>query len=246
MKEIAEEIWVACGFLTTMPVPIVVHRPDGFGKAARWFPLVGLALGCLLVVAQFLLRQLFSNQVSSVLVVILWAALTGGLHLDGLADCCDGLLASVSAERRLEILRDPRLGAFGVAGLALFLLLKVAAVAALVNPLPALILAPVWARWLLLVVARQRPARPDGLGATFAAGLTRTTLAAALVAPLLTLLIFGANLRGLLAVGVVLLVCFGVIRLAYARIGGVTGDVYGLAIELSEAAFLLVYAARLG
>src|SRR5690606_5310276 len=118
------------------------------------------------------LRAFFPDMLRGVLVVALWAVLTGGLHLDGLADCCDALPAAVSRERRLEILRDPRIGAFGATGPFLFLLLKSSTIAALVSPVPALILAPAWARWLLLLAARQPAARPGGMGAAFAMSLT--------------------------------------------------------------------------
>src|SRR5262245_61596780 len=97
------------------------------GRAALWFPLIGFGLGLVLAGGLLLFRLFFSPALAAALTVAAWAALTGGLHLDGLADCCDGLLATATPERRLEIMRDPRLGAFGVTGLTLFLILKVLA-----------------------------------------------------------------------------------------------------------------------
>jgi adenosylcobinamide-GDP ribazoletransferase len=179
---------------------------------------------------------------TSALVTTLWAALTGGLHLDGLADCCDGLLAATSRERRLEIMRDPRTGAFAVVGVVLFLLLKVMALAALPAAQPALLLAPTWARWLLLWGARQPLARPSGLGADFAAGLTGRNQALALLLPLLLFLPF-FTLQTVLAVLAAVAATGWLIHLARQRLGGVTGDVYGLVVEVSELVILLAYTA---
>lgn len=232
-------LWAAVTFLTTLPAPTAV-LPDGLGRAAGWFPPVGLGIGLLLWCTQRLGEWLFDPWLTGVLVVTAWALLTGGLHLDGLADCFDGLLAPVSRERRLEILRDPRLGSFGAAGLALFLLLKTGA-AARADPV-ALIIAPAWARWALLVAARQPQARPGGLGASFAAGLTPGILAAGAIVPLL--LWSRAPLAGSLALLVTGAALWGMLWLARARLGGVTGDVYGLVVEISELMVLLVFALR--
>lgn len=227
-------------FLTTLPVRLQAVRPGDLGRAAGWFPAVGLILGALLVVANWGLHWLFPPLLAAALGLAGWVALTGGLHLDGLADCGDGLLAAVAPERRLEIMRDPRKGTFGVVSLIIFLLLKWLALAALAQPY-ALLLAPVLARYALLWVARQRAARPGGLGAEFAHGLTRWTLLGAAIVPLALLVGGGARAGGAaLAAGVVTV---GVIGLARARLGGVTGDVLGLTVELVELAVLLVYAA---
>lgn len=235
--------WSAVTFLTTLPAPRFAWPERGLGASAVWFPWVGLLLGALLWGVQAAAATVFAPLVTGLLVVIAWAALTGGLHLDGLADCGDGLLASVSRERRLEILRDPRLGAFGAVTLLLALMLKVA-LAGSVSGL-ALLLAPVWARWLLLVAARQPQARPDGLAASFAAGLSPRALALAVLAPLLLVVVGGAPWTALRAMSAAAVVAILAVRLAQARLGGVTGDVLGMVVELSEIAVLLTFAALL-
>ncbi len=195
-----------------------------------------------------LLDQLFPPFLNAVLIVAAWAALTGGLHLDGLADCADGLLPQVDRVRRLEILRDPRAGAFGVIALVLALLLKTATVAAAVAPVAALLLAPLWARWTLLLGARQPSARADGLGARFATGLTPRILAQALASVLLATVLI-VLWRGQLALAAMAIlaahgVAIAVIALARRRLGGATGDVLGLIVEGSEVAVLLVFAVQ--
>ena len=195
-----------------------------------------------------LFGQLFPPFLSAVLIVAAWAALTGGLHLDGLADCADGLLLPVDRIRRLETLRDPSVGAFGVITLVLALLLKTAAVAAAVDPVAALLLAPLWARWTLLLGARQPSARVEGLGARFAAGLTPSILAQALASALLATVLIVLWRGHFLLAGLAILAAHGaavaVIALARRRLGGVTGDVLGLIVEGSEVAVLLVFAIR--
>ncbi len=246
-----KRFFLALSFLTTLPVRLrEVPRPGDLGFAAVWFPWVGLVLGLLLGIANFLLGQILPALLASALVVAVWAALTGGLHLDGLADCCDGLLASVPRERRLEILRDPRLGSFGGVGLGLFLILKVSALASISQPgiaIPAqslaLLLAPVLARWLILPAGRQPMARPGGLGAEFSIGLKTRDLFLGGLLPLALAIL--AGWQGLLAVGLALLVVFGAVRLARSRLGGLTGDVLGLIVELSELAVLLAFAVRI-
>jgi adenosylcobinamide-GDP ribazoletransferase len=212
----------------------------GLGLAGRWFPLVGLVIGLLLWVVQSIAALFFPPVLVGALVVLAWVALTGGLHLDGLADCCDGLLATTSRERRLEILRDPRVGSFGALGLMLTLLLKTLA-AGMATPL-ALLLAPVWGRWLLLFAARQPQARAEGMGATFAAGVTPEVIVMAAALPVL-LLFFGDG-RGLAGAALAVAAMMLLVRLAKARLGGVTGDLYGLVVEVSEVMMLLAFAAR--
>lgn len=239
-RQLWDEFWSAITFLTTLPAPSFETPAGGLGLAGRLFPLVGLVIGLLLWLVQFLGQHLFPPLLTTALVVLTWVVVTGGLHLDGLADCCDGLLATTSRERRLEILRDPRVGSFGALGLILMLLLKTAAVVSI--PPIALLFAPVWARWLLLLAARQPQARKEGMGAAFAEGVTQEAIAIATLLPLILLFFSGA--QGLVGAGLATLAMIGMVRMARNRLGGVTGDVYGLVVEIGEVIILLAFAAR--
>jgi len=232
-----QRLWSAIGFLTTVPTP--AHRFVFDRQTLFWFPFVGFGLGAILAALALLLGALFPPMVTAALLVGAWAALTGALHLDGLADCGDGLLAPVARERRLEIMRDSRIGAFGVVTLTLALMLKFAALATLPILWPALLLAPAWARWLILL-AMQRPlARPDGMAARMRMPLDVRQLAlCALPALILTGMLCFWHWQVLPASTVAILAAFGVLRLAERRIGGVTGDVYGAVVEVSEAVFM--------
>lgn len=232
----------ALSFLTSIPIRTPAPQHGDLGRAGIWFPIVGLLLGALLAGAHYALNQIFSPLLSAALSVALWALLTGGLHLDGLADCGDGLLAAVSPERRLEIMRDPRLGTFGGAALILQLLLKTFAIAALPVPsIVAFLLAPSIARWLILIVAAQPSARPGGMGDAFKHGLTRSVYLGAAIIPIVLIVLSGG--RAIIAALLVHIVAWGIIRLTRSRLGGVTGDVFGLTVEVSELMVLLVFAA---
>ncbi len=235
---------LALSFLTTLPIKgTEKYRPEDLGNAVGWFPAVGALIGGLLMIAAWLIQRWFPALVSAAIITALWILLTGGLHLDGLADCCDGLLVSASSKRRLEILRDPRVGAFGAIGIGLFLILKTSALAALPD-LRALLLAPVIGRWILAIGALQPSARKDGLGAAFKVGLTRSGLA---FAAAITALIAGlCGWRGLLAFLMAHLIGWGVFSLARRRIGGMTGDVLGASCELCELIVLLSFVLKVG
>ena len=251
MGGVRSELVLAVRFLTIVPVPgRETAGPGALGRAAWWFPLVGLGLGAVLALADRGLTRVFPPLVAAVLVVAGWKVLTGGIHLDGLADCLDGLAGRDTAHR-LAIMRDSRIGAFGALGLLLSLLLAVAALAELpaAARVPVLILAPAAGRVMPSVAgALFRAATPHaGAGADFVAALPR----AAGVTHFLAGLALGAVLLGgtgaLLALAGALLGLAGTAFLA-RRIGGVTGDVLGAGVELSELGVLLAAsaAARLG
>ena len=230
----------ALSLLTILPVPshwLDLRRPAARAMAA--YPLVGLCLGVALTLASNLLQSVLPPLVAAALIVLTWAVLTGGLHLDGWADCCDALPATVTRERRLEILKDPRLGSFGGIGLVLLLMCKFAAIASLPQASAALILAPTLGRWAIVNVAAAFPlARSDGMAAHFRAGLSRRELT---WVTLTTALVCGAvGWGGLLAFVVSAFTAALMGRWATSRLGGVTGDVYGATCELVEAVVLVL------
>src|SRR5438874_512120 len=114
-----DSIVAAFTFLTVLPVS-KLSRPDSdtaLGKMFSFFPLVGLIIG--LIVSLVASIGFLPGDVTAFITLTVWIGLTGGLHLDGLADSCDGLLATVSPERRLEIMKDPRAGSWAVIGVVL-------------------------------------------------------------------------------------------------------------------------------
>lgn len=229
---------LALGFLTALPVrPRGQLEPGDLGRAAIWFPWVGLGIGALLWAISSLLAGHLPPLLVAGLVVGVWAAASGGLHLDGLADCMDGMLASATPARRLEILADVHVGAFAVVGLVTYLLLKTVAVTSMATAAP-LILAPVLGRWWLLPLAALRPARPGGLGDQLHRQLGWRWLPALLVVLAISLPFGWRGLWAFAASGMAVLLWAG---LARARLGGQTGDVLGAGCEWAELACLLAF-----
>src|SRR5688572_31081053 len=143
---------IAFGLMTTLPFKLPNDWSAGdSGRASVWYPFIGLVIGALTWLVWNSALLIFPPLSAGVVTLVVWVTLTGGLHLDGLADCCDGLLASTSVERRLEIMKDPHVGAFGVIGLVLVLMLRAAALGSL-TPASGfgILLAASLARWCIL------------------------------------------------------------------------------------------------
>jgi adenosylcobinamide-GDP ribazoletransferase len=235
----------AARYLTIVPLPARdAADPDALGRSAAWFPVVGLALGLALAAVDRAVLWLFPPILATLLTVTAWKLLTGGLHLDGLADCLDGLMGR-DRDHRLAIMRDSRIGVFGAVGLILVLLLELAALAELPAGVRGrtLLVAPAVGRAMPPLLAALFPAaRPGGQGATFARAVRRaavwTAAAIALAASGLALGRAGLAAFALAAAAVVLLG-----RFLARRLGGLTGDGFGAAVEIAELAVLLALAA---
>ena len=240
---------LALQFLTVLPIRLrrTEDASPQMARALPWFPVVGALLGLTLALADLACRPVFALPVRDALVLALAALLTGMLHLDGFVDCCDGLLGVRTVERRLEIMRDSRVGAYGAIGIGLLLLLLFTALGAL--PMGwrafALIAAPALGRWsMALAIVRYPYARASGAGSAFRARprhLLWTTLALgfvlALAGSLLRLALWPIVALALVAP----LVALGWGWWASRRLGGgLTGDTYGALNELVELAVLLL------
>jgi adenosylcobinamide-GDP ribazoletransferase len=221
---------------------------DPHPAAATYYGIVGAVLGTLLGALWWSLDRVFPALVVAALLVAADAGVTGMLHLDGLADCGDGLVAPLHPARRLEVMRAPDIGAFGAATLVLTLLLRVAALAALTSgrgPQP-LLLVTLWSasRAMVGAVAGWLPyARTRGLPTVFAARGPNLTGAAlgALVAVTFATLSGWEGVAALIGAG---LGAAAVVGLAWRRLGGYTGDVLGATIVLSETVGLLAASAQ--
>ncbi|MBN1122093.1 MAG: adenosylcobinamide-GDP ribazoletransferase [Anaerolineae bacterium] len=234
-------------FLSILP-PVIkrLFTPEEMGHAVGYFPLVGLVLGGILAAARLLLDLVLPTAVSAVIVVTLWVVLTRALHLDGLMDTCDGVFGGYTVERRLDIMRDSRVGAFGVVGGVLALLAKAAAVASLGGQTVAPIMAAVLGRWAMSLAVVAFPyARADGLGRAMKdhAGW-KQLLMAGVIAGLVAW--FGGCWVGMIFAGGAIVVCLALGRFFVKRIGGLTGDTYGAICEVIEVCVLVGYTALNG
>ena len=203
--------------------------------------LFGLERGC---------REVFPDYLSAAVLLLSLVASTRALHLDGLMDTCDGLFGGFTPERRLEIMRDSRVGAFGVAGAVGLLLLKYGALVSLLglNELGkewSLLLFPMLSRWSMVVALGAFPyVRAQGLGSPFHQGGVRwATAAAAAAAVISAVLLGGIGGAGMLAGASVLAWLLG--WAMSGRLGGLTGDTYGAVNEVVEVVVLMVAVALL-
>lgn len=232
---------IALQFLTRLPVRLPgMPEPREIGRSLLWYPLVGLLIGVLLVGAAWLLDGQ-PTLLSAALLLALWVGLSGGLHLDGLADTADAWVGGYGdRERTLTIMKDPRSGPIAVVVLVVLLLLKFAALAAVLQAGQwlLLVLAPWLARGMLPLLFMTTPyVRPGGLGQALAEHLPRRELPLWLAAQGVAMLVLGWSAWVALAAA---LVVFGWLRGRFLqRLGGTTGDTAGALVELVEVGVLV-------
>jgi adenosylcobinamide-GDP ribazoletransferase len=225
----------AFSFLTRLPVSGGPIRDADFGRSVVLFPVVGLVLGLVLTGVALVAAPL-PPLLGGVAVIAVLAGLTGGMHLDGFADVFDAVGGGQGDRTRmLAIMRDSRIGAHGAAALALLLIAKVVAVGALIQrrDLVGLLAFPTIGRWTVAPLMAFFPyAREEGLGRAFSGQVGARQVA---VAGALTVLVAAAlGLRLLLPALASTLVVLMFALWMHRRLGGMTGDVYGAAIELGE------------
>lgn len=247
----------ALSLFTIVPVRAAAELDaDTTARAMFWLPAVGLLVGLVaaggLAIAAAGRPSVPRELLGAAVAVALLAALTGGLHLDGLADTGDGLGSRRPAADALAIMRRPDIGPLGVVTLVLVLLIQVTALAAVPRGWPAvaaLVLAAVTGRVAAVLATGVPAARPGGLGALVAGRTGRAGRVAAGLVLLAAVVPAGlavgggpAAARGLAAALAGLLAGGLLARTARRRLGGMTGDVFGAIIEVSTAVVLLVLA----
>jgi adenosylcobinamide-GDP ribazoletransferase len=239
------DLWSAFALLTRLPVPD--HRGTGAGSAWAW-PVVGAVLGAIGAgVAGLALWLGLTPGVAAVLVLVAGAMLTGGLHEDGLSDTADGLFGGWTRERRLEIMKDSRVGSYGVLALVLVTLARWSALASVLaaGGLWALVAVGALSRAPMGVVMSALP-NARGAGLSHATGRPSGGVALIGAALAVACAFLFAGWAALPMLALVALTTVWLARSARARIGGQTGDILGAAQQLAEAAALAVLAAHAG
>jgi adenosylcobinamide-GDP ribazoletransferase len=234
----------ALAFLTRIPVPSFVHTNDAnLRRSARWFPAVGLLLGCIYAASAWLATTHFPALVIAVLLLLIDACLTGALHLDGLADMADGFGGGRTREDVLRIMRDHAIGSYGGTALVLLLLFKAACLSDLVTRkggLSTVLVAPALSRWSIVLLSKSvRYARRGVFEAPIGTGrvcqcISRFDLIFATASCVVLPFIFGMKQTLACWTGVVLITLL-MARVCSARIGGITGDTLGANVVISEA-----------
>jgi adenosylcobinamide-GDP ribazoletransferase len=241
---------LAVTLLTAVPLPGQADAPAPdrrtAGAAMYWAPVIGLALGAAAAGVLLACRAGHSGPLlSAVLAVAVLAALTRGLHLDGLADLADGLGSRKPAAQALEIMTRSDIGPFGVVTLVLTLLVQVSALARAeqIGRGPVAIAAAAVAARLAMMLACRRhlpPARPDGLGSLVAGTVHPAAAAALVLAALAGAAAFSWVYAAAIAIG--LAISLALTELSRRRLGGITGDVLGAVAEITTAACLVATA----
>jgi adenosylcobinamide-GDP ribazoletransferase len=249
-------------FLSAVPLSAGRKAGGELGRSAAFFPLVGAALGGLLIFVDWICREAFPNApqlIAAALILGVYALFTGALHHDGLMDTADAFWGRHSPEDRLRIMKDSRVGAMGVGAMILVLLAELACLIAIPNQLKgssgefrwaALLAFPIIGRWIMAYICFRFPyARETGTGAAFS-DVSRMRFA---LATLLTMIALAAAfvfvVRDPILIAVLLLVPLAFGELAGAlftrSVGGITGDIIGAVGMLSELLVLLILASRL-
>jgi adenosylcobinamide-GDP ribazoletransferase len=234
-----KSFFMALQFLTRLPLAVNVgNDPQHMGRSLLWYPLIGIAIGLLLGALAWAVQHQPAMPAAALL-LIAWVLITGGLHLDGLADSADAWAGGVGdKEKSLAIMKDPHVGSFAVIMLLLVLILKFAALNTLLQQPDSwrILLAPLLGRCAVLFLFLTTPyVRAHGLGSAMAMHLPRRW------AMIIGLLFFVPVLIWLPPVALgTLLVLIGLRYLMLKRLHGMTGDTIGASIEIVEATALLV------
>lgn len=227
--------------LTRLPLPRVSFDEASCGRATAFFPVAGALIGAVMAAVVWAAGWYLPHNLLASLLIVLTVVLTGGIHLDGFMDSIDGLFSGRPRERKLEIMRDSRVGAFGVIGAICLLLFKFNLLAGIPGfvLVKLLVAAPAISRWNMTLAIYVFPyARQEGLGAIYKKYCSaKELLLATLLAGAAAVMLLGLN-------GALLMVMGGFITyLAGTKVskelGGLTGDIYGLINELSEVLLLL-------
>ncbi|HVR63712.1 MAG TPA: adenosylcobinamide-GDP ribazoletransferase [Polyangia bacterium] len=246
LQAIFQATLAAFAFLTRLPTAGAGAsvRDADLGRSVAAFPVVGLVLGLALAALGYGLHSRLPPLLLAVFVVALLGALTGGLHLDGFADVFDAVGGGRGDRARmLAIMRDSRIGAHGAAALVLLILAKVFAAAHAIERADyvALLAFPAIGRWTAVPLIVLFPyARREGMGRAFQGGAGRTQLAIAAAVMTIILVALGGRLVLPTLAATAGALAFGLWM--RRRLGGLTGDVYGAAIESAEVIVLTVMA----
>lgn len=241
MPLMLRQFFLAVQFLTRLPVPNrLATSEEELGRAAAFFPLVGVIVGGSAAGVYLLALRLVPVSVAILLAIGFAAFITSGFHEDGLADTFDGLGGGWTKDRALEIMRDSRIGTYGALALIFLILGKYTILTELGREQAWrwLIVAHAAARWTVLPLCLWLPyARPEGQGKLVARQIPLSALLVGSVLLLLTLLLFPWR-TALIALAVTIVVTFFSGLYFKRRLGGITGDCLGAANQITE---LLLY-----
>ena len=228
-------------FLTRIPINIAIEfNKANLRRSTLFFPLVGVILGGISGIVYYLF-SFMNGEIAALVTVISMIILTGGLHLDGLADTFDGFMSNTDKKRTLEIMQDSRVGAFGAIALILNILTKYVLISNITSNIPTILILSLGNSRLVLghKMGYKKIARPGGLGDMFNKSNPKKyviisgviyTFILALINPLYLIPLLGTIIMGEIMT-----------LITYKKIDGFTGDVYGATIEMGEIVSLIIF-----
>lgn len=227
-------IWLMMAFFTRLPVPYVEYTEERYLKGLKLIPLLGILMGGILYALSFF-HLIFDKQVVSMILLGGYIALTGGLHLDGLADTCDGIFSGRERDRMLEIMKDSHVGSFGVLSMIFFVAFYMVMYGRI--PYEALVVLPVVGKSAPLISASfAEYVRPSGMGKLLVDNCGKIELFMAIFVPAVVAVLL--NPFYLIAVGIAILSVVLATNHLKKVLGGITGDTMGMVCELSQMVFV--------
>lgn len=242
-NETLSRFLAALEFLTIISIPWRREVQEiQLGRSVGYFPVVGLIIGLILAGLNWLFRLVLPPGVANALLLVSLVILSGALHLDGFADTCDGLAGHKTVEDRWQVMRDSRVGGFGIIGVVLLLLVKYVSVNSIPETLmmTTLVLFPVVSRWAMVYAIFAYPyARPSGLGKAFKQGTSwpRFTMATLITVAVAAIL---AQLAGLAIIFLIWVITVALATYLKRKFAGLTGDNYGTINEVTEVSVLIL------
>lgn len=230
-------------FLTRIPINTNLDvDTEDFTKGIVYFPVVGLIIGLILIVALKLSQFIFSSIMPiAIILVVAEIIATGGLHLDGLADTFDGVYSNRSKERVLEIMKDSRIGSNGVLALIILILLKTALITELDSEhlIYAILLMPVFSRGMIpLICYKAIYPRKEGMGNMF---IGKVNLSQVIIAISIVAICSAIYLKSIIALPFMMAYVLLYRKHITGIIDGITGDILGASIEIGEIIFLITF-----
>lgn len=238
------EVLLMLQLFTTLPIrKEISYDEEKFHKTAVLMPLLGLILGLMEMCIALLLLPVFRFETVLILLFLLNTLLTGGIHLDGLADTCDGVFSGREREKVLEIMKDSRVGTFGILGIILYLLLK-GALLLEVETVPALhlilVLPSIGRSMLVFGAYGSAYARKSGFGKIYIGKISHIEMAMVFILSIFSTWRILGEVGAASFIGVLLLT-IPVKGWLEKLLGGITGDILGAILEVTQLVFLLIY-----
>ncbi len=240
MKSLWNDFVTAVRFLTVIPFPTKSDvEPRSLATATVFFPLIGFLIALASLVLTLALEKWFPANISNLMLVLLPILLTGGLHVDGFADCCDGFFGGTNKADVLQIMKDPRIGTWGATGVTFLILSKFELLQALPNRFVFFLMAAACSRWAQVALSFYLPYA--GAGGGLSEMVARKVGFREFFGATLFLLpfVFWVRIPGCLVFVGLIITLFLLARFFRRRIGGLTGDLLGAASELSEVCIYL-------